>query len=163
MKEFLDSVRSAMEEYFGSDARRIAHAHAVTGYASELLANIDADEVLTIAAAYLHDIGIPEAERKFASCVGPLQEQEGPPVARVLLEKLAAPADFIDKVCALVGAHHTPKGIDSPEFRILWDADALVNLAEVLPGKTAEQIEAILDRALVTEAGYRRARQIFLD
>jgi hypothetical protein len=38
-----------------------------------------------------------------------------------------------------------------------------VNLAEVVPGKGAEQIETILDRALVTEAGYRRARQIFLD
>ncbi|ALC16753.1 putative metal dependent phosphohydrolase [Desulfuromonas soudanensis] len=162
MNLFLDRVRLAMEEYFGSDVRRIAHAHAVTGYAAELLAYIDADEVLTIAAAYLHDIGIPEAERKFGSCNGALQEQEGPPVARALLEKLAAPADFTEQVCALVGAHHTPKGVDSPEFRILWDADALVNLAEVVPGKTAEEIEAILHRALVTEAGYRRARAIFL-
>ncbi len=162
MNVFLDRVRSAMEEYFGSDARRIAHAHRVTGFARELLDYIDADEALTLAAAYLHDIGIPEAERKFGSCSGPLQEQEGPPVARAILEKLAAPADFTAKVCALVGAHHTPGAIDSPEFRILWDADALVNLAEVVPGKGAEEIEAMLDKALVTEAGYRRGRSIFL-
>jgi len=159
---FLDSVRSAMEEYFGSDARRIAHAHRVAGFATELLSYIDADETLTLAAAYLHDIGIPEAERKFGNCAGPLQEQEGPPVARALLEKLAAPTDLTDRVCALVGAHHPPAAIDSPEFRILWDADALVNLAEVVPGKTPEEIEAILHKAMVTEPGYRRARAIFL-
>ena len=158
----LPAVRRAMEAYFGADRRRIEHALQVAGHAERLLAYIDADPVLTLAAAYLHDIGIPEAERKFGACPGPLQEQEGPPVARALLQELDAPLPFIEAVCALVGAHHTPEGVDSPEFRILWDADALVNLAEVLPGKSPEKVRAVLERALVTEAGFQAARALYL-
>jgi len=160
--DFLQQVRQAMEDHFGEDSRRIAHALQVTAYAEELLTFIDADPSVTLAAAYLHDIGIPAAERKFGSCAGPYQEQEGPPVARALLAGLGAPAPLIETVCAMVGKHHTPGGIDSPEFRILWDADALVNLSEVVPGKTPEQVRAILDRSLVTEPGYRRALSLFL-
>lgn len=162
MPDFLQQVRKAMEDYFGEDARRIAHALQVSAYAEELLAFIDADPTITLAAAYLHDIGIPAAERKFGSCAGPYQEQEGPPVARALLTRLDAPAPLVETVCAMVGKHHTPGGIDSPEFRILWDADALVNLSEVVPGKTPDQVRTILDRSLVTEAGYRRALSLYL-
>lgn len=162
MRDFLDRVRAAMEAYFGSDARRIGHALRVAGYARELLACIDADETVTMTAAYLHDIGIPEAERKHGSSAGPYQEQEGPPVARALLRELGAPADLIETVCALVGFHHTPAAVDSPEFRILWDADALVNLAEVVPGKGAGQVRAMLEKSMVTAPGLRRALTLFL-
>lgn len=162
MSPFLHQVRSAMEAYFGEDARRIGHALQVTAYAEELLDYIDADPTITLTAAYLHDIGIPAAERKFGSCAGHYQEQEGPPVARALLSELGADESLIETVCAMVASHHTPEGIDSPEFRILWDADALVNLAEIVPGKTPEQIRAILDKSMVTEPGYRRALSLFL-
>jgi HD superfamily phosphodiesterase len=151
-----------MEDYFGADARRITHALQVTAYAEELLVFIDADPTVTLTATYLHDIGIPAAERKYGSCAAPYQEEMGPPVARVLLSALGAPAELIETVCALIGRHHTPGGIDSPEFRILWDADALVNLNEVVPGKSPEQIGAILDKWLVTEPGYRRALSLYL-
>lgn len=160
--DFIEQVRAAMEGYFGADAKRVAHARRVADYARELLAGIDADETVTMTAAYLHDIGIPEAERRYGSCAGPLQEQEGPPVARAILEQLDAPAPLVDVVCTLVGRHHTPGGVDSPEFRILWDADALVNLEEVVPGKTRAEVRVILDKWLVTEAGFRRAIAIYL-
>jgi len=159
---FLEQVRLLMEKYFGSDVRRIVHAHEVTNHAADLLQYIDADPVVTLTATYLHDIGIPEAERKYGQCGGKLQEQEGPPVARILLADVGAEEGLIDKVCELVGLHHTPAGVDSAEFRILWDADALVNLSEVVADKRTHEIEAILAKILVTEAGYRRARDIYL-
>jgi len=161
-EHFLERVCRAMEGYFGSDIRRITHAHDVKNHAANLLCYIDADPVLTIAAAYLHDIGIPESERKYGRCDGKSQEIEGPPVARMLLAGIGADTRLIDSVCELVGHHHTPNAIDSPEFRILWDADALVNLAEVVEGKGDFAIEAILGKALVTEPGYRMARKIYL-
>lgn len=161
-ESFVENVMLAMEAYFDADARRIDHAHRVAGYARELLAGIDADELVTLTAAYLHDIGIHEAERKYNSCSGHYQELEGPAVARELLEGLGADQRLIATVCELVGCHHTPGGVDSPEFRILWDADALVNLAEVVVDKAADEIDRILDKALVTETGYRRARKLFL-
>ncbi|NIQ94094.1 MAG: HD domain-containing protein [Desulfuromonadales bacterium] len=151
-----------MERYFGADRERIDHAHQVAAHARELLKYIDADPGVTMAAAYLHDIGIHEAERRHGSNAGRYQEIEGPPVARAILKNLGAAEDFIAAVCELVGNHHTPKGVDSPEFRILWDSDALVNLAGSRAGKNASEMRSLLDRSLVTEAGYRRALGIYL-
>ena len=131
-------------------------------YAQDLLAYIEADPVLTLTAAYLHDIGIHEAERKHGSNAGNWQELEGPPIARAILAELDADASFIDAVAEIVGNHHTAGAVDSPEFRILWDADALVNFAGVLSSKTDEQIEEILHKHMVTEPGFRMARKLFM-
>jgi HD superfamily phosphodiesterase len=162
MQLFLNQVKSAMENYFGQDRKRIDHALQVAGFASRLLNFIDADEELTLAAAYLHDIGIHEAERKHGSNAGNFQELEGPAIAASVLENLGTEAGFIRSVCEIVGKHHTPAAIDSPEFRIIWDADALVNLQEVLPGRSASEIGSILKKCMVTEPGYRLANQLFL-
>jgi len=151
-----------MEAYFGVDQRRIAHALEVAGHAQALLDYVDADAVVTMAAAYLHDIGIHEAERKHGSNAGHWQELEGPAIAREILARLEADAELIELVVAIVASHHTPGGVDAPEFRILWDADALVNYSEVLPGKPVAEIETLLDRHMVTEPGYRLARQLYL-
>ena len=162
LEKFLDLVRLAMERYFGDDRRRIEHAYSVFGHARALLKTIEADQAVTLTAAYLHDIGILEAERKYGSCSGQLQEREGPPVARAMLEGLNAPADLAEKVCTLISRHHTPQGIDSHEFRILWDADALVNLSEFLPRNSSPAIIRLLDQRLVTQAGIRRGLNYFL-
>jgi HD superfamily phosphodiesterase len=161
-KSFLVAVRAGMENHFDADQRRIDHALQVWRYARDLLIYIEADPVLTLTAAYLHDIGIHQAERKHGSSAGNWQELEGPPVARALLAQLGAGADLIEKVAEIVGSHHTCGAVDSPEFRILWDADALANFAEGLATKTDEQIEMILHRHMATETGLRMARKRFL-
>ena len=161
-KIFLAKVRAAMEQYFGKDQRRIDHALQVSLYAGELLAYIDADPVLTLSSAYLHDIGIPEAERKHGSSAGNWQELEGSPIAEKILAELNAEEPLAEAVVKIVGNHHTHAAINSPEFRIIWDADALVNFAEVLPSKSEEQREDILQDHMATEAGFRIARRIFI-
>jgi len=161
-RRFLDRVQHAMENYFGEDRRRIEHALRVAGYAEQMLACIEADVTVTLTAAYLHDIGIRRAEQIHGSSAGNWQEIEGPPIARQLLRELAADPELTERVADLVGCHHTRDAEDSAEFRILWDADALVNFAEVLPGKGREQITQILDKHMTTEPGYRMARQFFL-
>jgi HD superfamily phosphodiesterase len=161
-KIFLVKVRNAMGQYFGKDQRRIDHALQVSVYAENLLAYIEADPVITLASAYLHDIGIHEAEQKHGSSSGKWQELEGPPIAREILSKLGADDSLINRVAEIVGNHHTAAAVDSPEFRILWDADAMVNFAEILPNKTEQQIEDILQNHMVTEAGFRIARRLFL-
>jgi hypothetical protein len=158
----LSSVRSAMEQYFGEDQRRINHALRVSLYAKELLAYIEADPVVTLAAAYLHDIGIHVAERKHGSSSGKWQEIEGPPIARGMLTELGTEHDFTEQVAEIVARHHTRDGVKSPEFRVIWDADALVNFAEALPSKSEEQRENILQDHMATEAGFRIARRIFI-
>lgn len=161
-KNFLESVRKAMEGYFGLDKKRIDHALQVSCFAEELLAYIDADPVVTLCAAYLHDIGIHEAERKHGSNSGKWQELEGPPIAKGLLKNLGAENDLIDRVIEIIANHHTKDSINSPEFRILWDSDALVNFAESLPSKPREKIIQTLQSHMMTEPGFRLAKRIFV-
>lgn len=161
-ESFLEKVRAAMECSFGDDQKRVDHALQVFRYAKELLIFIEADPVLTLTAAYLHDIGIHEAERKHGSNAGRWQELEGPPIAASILAELGAEATFIDLVTGIIGHHHTRGGVDSPEFRIVWDADAMVNFAGALTSRTDEQVEEILRNHMVTAPGFSLARKLFM-
>jgi len=117
----------------GADTRRIAHALKVYGIAQCIAALEGVPERtqhIVEAAAVLHDIAIRLCEQKYGSCAGPLQEKEGPGVARPLLERYTQDADFIDRVCWLIAHHHTVKDVDGIDHRILIEADFIVNAQE---------------------------------
>jgi len=117
----------AMEDYFDDDKKRIEHAKQVIGYAEMILAKEEADPNVVLAAAVLHDIGIKNAEKKYSSSSAKYQELEGPPVARSILAKLEYPDDFITEVCDIIGHHHHPQPEETLNFKVLYDADLLVN------------------------------------
>lgn len=134
-----------MINYFGNDARRINHAMKVYGFA-KTIGDIEgiSDEKLQVleVAAVLHDIGIKESERKYNSSSGTHQEIEGPPIARELLSEFNLESEFIDRVCYLIGNHHTYSRIDSLVFQILVEADLLVNIFEDnLSGQTISHLK----------------------
>ncbi len=147
-----------MRLVFGEDEGRIRHALAVLDHAKALLAEEGGNAGVVIAAAILHDIGIREAERRHGSSAGRFQELEGPPIARRILLKAGMDEASLDHVCRIVGSHHSARDIDTPEFRILWDADWLVNLPEEHPGRE----RLLAERVLRTGAGRKRAAAIFL-
>jgi hypothetical protein len=129
----VQSVLLKMVRYFGNDAKRINHALKVYGFAQILL---EGDKIpddlcrITELAAILHDIGIKEAERKYNSSAGHYQEMEGPAVARQILSECSISGEVADRVCFLVGNHHSYHKIDGPDFQILVEADFLVNIHE---------------------------------
>ncbi len=128
-----DALVRRMVAYDAPDVRRVCHALKVFSYARmiALEEGLSGRELARLeAAAVLHDIGIHEAERKHGSAAGPWQEIEGPPVARGMLEAAGADEAFADRVCVLVGRHHTYSAIDGDDFRILVEADFLVNADE---------------------------------
>lgn len=84
--------------------------------------------------AILHDIGAIEAQRKYGSMEAVYQEKEGPAIAKRILESLGYASEFIERVCFIVGHHHTPLKIDGIDFQIQWEADLLANL-EYMPIK----------------------------
>ena len=153
----------AMREVFGDDAGRIDHAAQVLGYAERIQAAEGGDALVVRAAAILHDIGIREAERKYDSSGAHYQEIEGPPIARGILEKLCLNTEVIDHVCTIVATHHSAGVIDTTEFRAIWDADALVNLAEVMPKQAPEQRGDLIERTFRTDTGRTIAQRIFLE
>ncbi len=58
------------------------------------------------------------------------QEELGPHIARTLLESLRADAKLIDEVCDIIGHHHHPRTQETDNFKVLYDADYIVNLEE---------------------------------
>ncbi len=152
---------AAMKAVFGTDARRIDHALKVLDFAETILAEEPGRPEVVVAAAVLHDIGIHEAERKHDSAAGRFQEVEGPPIARRIMEKLGFDEDVIEHVCRIIANHHTARDIDTPEFRILWDADWLVNLPEEFPDSSPSRLDRRIDRVFRTPAGKRLARSLY--
>ncbi len=157
-----DRLEAAMREEFGDDRPRIDHALTVLGYAERIRAVEGGDEAVLVAAGLLHDIGIQEAERKHGSSAGRYQEVEGPPIARRILSALDVDAERTDHVCRIVANHHSARDIDTLEFRILWDADWLVNLPGAYPDAGPAEIEGHVERLFKTAAGKAVAREVFL-
>lgn len=157
-----ERIVEEMKETFGDDHRRIEHALQVLANAEAILDAERADPLVVKAAAILHDIGIREAERKYNSSAPRFQEREGPPIARAILERLGVEEDTIEHVCRIIGSHHSAKGIDTPEFRIIWDADWLANIPEEFPNASREKLEALVTRLFKTDKGQALAHERFL-
>ena len=158
IKEWCGAIEQAMAALFGEDQARIDHARAVLAYADQILVVEQADPLVVRAAAILHDIGIQEAERKHGSSAGRFQEIEGPSIARRILEQLGVDSLTIDHVCRIVGAHHSASDIDTPEFRVIWDADWLVNIPGEFPDAHPEKLAGLVKRVFRTETGRHLAQ-----
>lgn len=152
----------AMIAYDRGDAKRIQHFIKVYQFAKLIGEEEGLDEKtrhILETAALVHDIGIRLAEEKYGSCSGRLQEQEGPAEAEKLLLKLEYDTDVIKRVSYLVGHHHTYTDVDGRDYRILLEADFLVNLFE--DGCGMEEVRHAYDRIFRTEAGKRICRTMF--
>ena len=161
-----DRALKEMENYFGRDVKRINHARKVTKFALEIL---NAEKVTdpfffntVLLSAVFHDIGIHEAERKYRSNSGKYQEIEGPPIARKILEKMDIDEDTIERVCYIIGGHHTESKMDKIDFKILWDSDLIVNLEEDGIYSDKEKVAKIISKSFKTVEGKKLAEKLYL-
>jgi hypothetical protein len=157
-----DQLINEMKNIFGDDTKRINHALSVLNFAEKIQATEGGDSLVVKASAVLHDIGIHEAERKYDSCAGKYQEIEGPPIAEKILKSCDIPAGTIEHICKIIANHHTAKNIDTTEFRIIWDADNIVNLQEELKDTNKERIERIIKKVFKTNTGHRMASEFLI-
>jgi HD superfamily phosphohydrolase YqeK len=157
-----DRVAVEMKRYFRNDFKRIGHASRVARYAEKIGRQEAGNLAVILSAAYLHDIGIKEAERKHQSSAARYQEEEGPPVAREILTKLGAREDLIEEVCDIVAHHHHPRPEETVNFKCVYDADSLVNLEEGRKETPIpeERLASLLQKAFLTERGRETARQV---
>lgn len=162
MTDLKAQLMAEMETYFADDRRRITHAHSVTDFAGRLLEAEGGNYGIVIAASILHDIGIHEAERKYGSTSGRYQEIEGPPIARGILGRLGFEPERIDEICEIIGHHHSPGQVNTANFRILYDANWLVNLRDEFDISDTKKLTTIIDRVFLTESGKRLAREMYL-
>ncbi|OGP63278.1 MAG: phosphohydrolase [Deltaproteobacteria bacterium RBG_13_47_9] len=157
-----EKISFEMKRYFGKDLKRVKHALNVAQYAEEILKVEGGDPLVILAAAYLHDIGIHEAEMKYQSPSGDYQEMEGPAIARGILEKLNVQKEIIEEACDMIGHHHHPKDEETLNFQILHEADWLVNIEEEGISKDRERVEKIVKKSFRTVTGRQMAKKLYL-
>lgn len=159
-----DRIAVEMKKYFKSDFKRIGHATRVARHAEAIAGSAGGDMAVVLAAAYLHDIGIHEAEKKHGSTAGKYQEIEGPPIARNLMSKLGASDALIDEVCNIIGHHHHPGDAETLNFQVLYDADLIANIEDRQKEKAIDpqEIQRIIETRFLTDAGRQRAGNLFL-
>ena len=154
MNARLNRLYHRMIAFDAGDPALIQHFTKVHAYACLIAESegIDAPtaEVLE-AAALVHDIAIPLCNEKYGSHAGPLQEKEGPALARAMLSRLHFTEEEIARVCALVGEHHTYDPIDGIDHQILVEADFIVNSFE--NGHAKETLEHTYRRIFATPTG----------
>lgn len=159
-----DRVAIQMKRYFKQDFKRIGHASRVARYAEQIGREEQGNLAVVLSAAYLHDIGIKEAERKYESTAAKYQEQEGPPIAREILKKLGAADGLVDEVCDIIGHHHHPGEDETINFKSLYDADLIANLEESQKERPSnrEKLSLILAKSFLTENGRKLAERTLL-
>jgi len=152
-----------MKQFFGEDIGRIEHTLAVLHYCEQIHSVEGGDPLVVRAAAILHDIGIHQAVLKHGSSAGKYQEIEGPPIAREILAGYDLKESIIEHICKIIANHHSAKDIDTLEFRIIWDADWLVNIPRDYADSSNEELEKLIDKVFKTHRGRQIAVEVLLE
>lgn len=153
----------AMIDYNNGDPKRIQHTTKVHAYASMIgrIEGLDEETLFILeSAALVHDIGIRASEQKYGHQNGKLQEQEGPAVAREMLTRIGGYSERqIERICWLVGHHHTYHVCEDLDYQILIEADFIVNLYE--DNESPHAIRAVRKNIFRTGSGTKMLETMF--
>ncbi|MCI6008019.1 HD domain-containing protein [Oscillospiraceae bacterium LCP25S3_E10] len=155
-------VINKMIEYYQNDPKRINHFLKVYSFCKAIGYGEELDERTQYTvelSGVVHDIGIKISEEKYGSSAGKYQEQEGPALADKLLRQLNVENEIIERVCFLVGHHHTYNAVDGIDYQILIEADFLVNAYEDNLSKAA--ILNIKNKIFKTKTGTNILKQLY--
>lgn len=159
----MEAVIEKMISYFGDDVRRINHALKVYGFAVCIAGReslTEKEKIFVEVAAILHDIGIKEAEKKYNSSAGKYQEIEGPEIARKILYDLKFDSEITERICFIIGNHHSYQKIDGIDFQIIVEADFLVNIYE--DEITESSVKSVRDKYFKTKTGIELLDSMYL-
>lgn len=152
-----------MIEFDAGNPKQIQHFMKVYEFAHLIAVNEglkEEDLHILDATAILHDIGIIPCMKAYGHCTGAMQEEEGPYHARkLLLEMGTYTDDEIERILFMIGHHHTYSAIEGIDFRILVEADFLVNAFE--DAMDTETIEKVKEHIFRTPCGISILNQMF--
>jgi len=113
----IDKLFELATPYLEKNDFGVAHTKRVFCIAKENFLIKPELQELTFASIILHDIGGSSIKDQY---------EKGPQIAKVILEELGCPDNFISQVCRIVGTHHDHPDSPSEVFRVLYDSDKLV-------------------------------------
>lgn len=111
----------------------ICHFLKVWAYAKNIGEQEGLDELTQQTlefAAIVHDIACPILRREYGNSPHDLQEKYGPPMVREFYRDSGMSEEMLERICYLVGHHHTFTDVYGLDYRILLEADFLVNAGE---------------------------------
>ena len=111
----------------------ICHFLKVWGFARTIgvAENLDERTLMILElSAVVHDIACPMLREEHGSAPGSLQEEAGPPLVREFFKDAGMDEEMLERICYLVGHHHTFSNVDGLDYQILLEADFLVNAGE---------------------------------
>ena len=158
----IETVYQAMIEYYRGNSHQIQHFAKVHTYSRLIgtLEGLDEETMITLEmAALVHDVGIKAGMEKYGRGNGKIQEELGPAIAEELLTGLGVDPDRVARISYLVGHHHTYTDVEGLDYRILLEADFLVNLHE-----EKEPMEGIIkayEEIFRTKAGKKIVKTMF--
>lgn len=136
--EKIDMLRNIMVEWEIGEPKRMQHFFKVHTFA-KLIAqseNIKDDTLYTIeVAALVADVGVKLAKAQDFKAPIELQDKEGVVAAKKMLSGLGFSGEVIERVCFMIGNRRDLENIKGMDFRILLEAEYLVNLYEQLAKK----------------------------
>lgn len=151
-----------MISFYSGDPEHIQHfikVHSIARLIGEEEGLDEKTQFILETAALVHDIGIKPSMEKYGSSAGKYQEKEGPAYAKKMLEELDYEPEVVERVCYLVGHHHTYTDIDGLDYQILVEADFLVNYFE--NGNSTENIKLSVEKIFHTGSGKAIAKEMF--
>jgi len=119
----------------------------------------ETQETLELAAV-VHDIACPLCRIKYGNTDGKKQELESPALVEEFFSDLPISEEKARRISYLVSHHHTYTDVDGIDYRILLEADFLVNAGESGYSKTA--IKNAKQRVFRTDAGKRLLDSMYL-
>jgi hypothetical protein len=145
-----DRVAIEMKRYFKQDFKRIGRATRLARYAEKIGKKEGGNLAVVLTAAYLHDVGIKEAEGSFAG--------------GDILRKLGARDELVEEVCRLVTPDRKSQPGDSVNDKVIYDADLIVKLEEreKETPKGSEALAEEIESQLLTKTGKELARELLL-
>ncbi len=158
----IGDIIMAMAKENEGDNRRINHVLKMYGLALTIAQKegMEGNALETLeTAAVLHDIGIAHCEKTFGRCTGKMQEEYGPAIAQRILEGEDMSEESKARVLYLIAHHHTYDNIDGLDYRIIVEADFLVNADE--KNISASAFDKAYDKFFVTSAGKELAKVMF--
>ena len=111
-------------------------------------------------AAVVHDIACPLLRKEHGNAPGNLQEIYGPPLVREFYKNSGIDDETLDRICYLVGHHHTYTKVDGMDYQILLEADFLVNAGE--NEKDRRHVLSFCDKVFKTATGKAMLEEIYI-
>ena len=162
IQKTINNVLTKMITYSDGNKHDIAHFLKVYTYARMIgeMENLSERQQETLEiAAVIHDIACPVCREKYGNTSGSNQEKESPELVEDFLKDIEIDPEMKSRINYLVSHHHTYTNVDKMDYRILLEADFLVNADESEMSEAA--VLTARERVFKTNTGKKLLTSIY--